>query len=66
VYAGGYLDGALVGPSGRRYRQGDGLALEPQRFPDALRHPHFPSVVLRPGAVYRQRSVFALSVDPRP
>lgn len=62
VYAGGYLDGALVGASGRRYRQGDGLALEPQRFPDALRHPHFPSVVLRPGEVYRQRSVFALSV----
>lgn len=66
VYAGGYLDGALVGTSGRRYRQGDGLALEPQRFPDALRHPHFPSVVLRPGEVYRQRSVFALSVEPRP
>ncbi len=66
VYAGGYLDGALVGASGRRYRQGDGLALEPQRFPDALRHPHFPSVVLRPEEVYRHRSVFALSVDPRP
>jgi aldose 1-epimerase len=62
VYAAGYLDGALVGASGRRYRQGDGLALEPQRFPDALRHPHFPSVALRPGEVYRQRSVFALSV----
>jgi aldose 1-epimerase len=66
VYAGGYLDGALVGASGRRYRQGDGLALEPQRFPDALRHRHFPSVVLRPGAVYRQRSVFALTTDPQP
>lgn len=62
VYASGYLDGSIVGASGRRYRQGDGLALEPQRFPDALRHPHFPSVVLRPGEVYRQRSVFALSL----
>lgn len=62
VYAGGYLDGSIVGASRRRYRQGDGLALEPQRFPDALRHPHFPSVVLRPGETYRQRSVFAVSV----
>jgi len=62
VYAGGYLDGAIVGRSGRRYRQGDGLALEPQRFPDAVHQPHFPSVVLRPGEVYRQRSVFALAV----
>ncbi|MBW6456797.1 MAG: galactose mutarotase [Trueperaceae bacterium] len=63
VYAGGYLDGSLVGRSGRRYRQGDGIALEPQRFPDAVHHPHFPSVVLRPDEVYRQRSVFALGVD---
>jgi aldose 1-epimerase len=63
VYAGGYLDGAIVGRSGRRYRQGDGLALEPQRFPDAVHHPHFPSVVLRPGEVLRQRSVFLLSTE---
>lgn len=62
VYAGGHLDGALVGRSGRRYRQGDGIALEPQRFPDAVHQPQFPSVVLRPGEVYRQRSVFALGV----
>ncbi|MFO8149146.1 MAG: aldose epimerase family protein [Trueperaceae bacterium] len=62
VYAGGYLDGSLVGRSGRRYRQGDGIALEPQRFPDAVHHPHFPSVVLRPGEVYLQRSAFALGV----
>jgi len=63
VYAGGYLDGSIVGRSGRRYRQGDGLALEPQGFPDAVHHAHFPSVVLRPGEVYRQRSVFAFGVD---
>ncbi len=62
VYTGGYLNGTLVGRSGRRYRQGDGVALEPQRFPDAVHQDHFPSVVLRPGEVYRQRSRFALSV----
>jgi len=63
VYAGGYLDGSIVGRSGRRYRQGDGLALEPQGFPDAVHHAHFPSVVLRPGELYRQRSVFAFGVE---
>jgi aldose 1-epimerase len=62
VYTGGYLDGAIIGRSGRRYRQGDGVGLEPQRFPDAVHQGHFPSVVLRPGEVYRQRSRFALSV----
>ncbi len=63
VYAGGYLDGSIVGRSGRRYRQSDGIALEPQGFPDAVHQAHFPSVVLRPGEVYRQRTVFALGVD---
>jgi aldose 1-epimerase len=63
VYAAGYLDGAIVGPSGRRYRQGDGLALEPQGFPDAVHRPEFPSVVLRPGETYRQRSVFAFTAE---
>jgi aldose 1-epimerase len=59
VYAAGYLDGTIVGPSGRPYERGHGLALEPQGFPDAVHHAHFPSVVLRPGEVYRQRSVFS-------
>lgn len=31
-----------------------GLALEPQAFPDAVHHPDFPDVVLRPGALYRR------------
>jgi aldose 1-epimerase len=62
VYAANYLDGTIVGRSGRPYGRGDGLALEPQGFPDAVHHDHFPSVVLRPGEVYRQRSVFALTV----
>jgi aldose 1-epimerase len=35
-----------------------GLCLEPQRFPDGINRPHFPSVVLRPGQRYRQLSRF--------
>ena len=61
VYAGGYLDGTLVGASGRTYRQGDGLALETQHFPNSPNEPDFPSVVLRPGAVYASTTVFAFS-----
>lgn len=47
-------DGRLIGPHG-------GLCLEPQRFPDAVHHPHFPSAVLRPGEVYRQRTEYRFS-----
>lgn len=52
-YAGNFLDGTLYGPSGRSYRQSDGLALETQHFPDSPNKPNFPSTVLRPGETYQ-------------
>jgi aldose 1-epimerase len=39
---------------GRRSAKYAGCCLEPQRFPDAINHPAFPSAVLRPGEIYRQ------------
>ena len=35
--------------------QYDAIAIEQRNFPDVPNHPHFPSSVLRPGEVYRQR-----------
>lgn len=35
----------------------EGVAIEPQHHPDAVHHPDWPSVVLRPGEDYRWRSV---------
>lgn len=43
----------LVGRHGRRYRAGNAICLEPQRMPDAVNRPEFPSIVLMPGDVYR-------------
>ena len=60
-YSGNFLDGTLVGTGGTVYRQGDGLALETQHFPDSPNQPDFPSTVLRPGEEYRTTTVFALS-----
>jgi len=56
VYTGNFLDGTAPGSSGRRYRQGDGLALEPQRHPDSPNRPWLSDAVLRPGEVYRSRT----------
>ena len=61
-YSGNYLDGKRVGSSGLAYRQGDGVALETQHFPDSPNRPEFPSTVLRPGEVYASTTVFAFSV----
>jgi aldose 1-epimerase len=60
-YSGNYLNATLVGSGGMLYRQGDGLALETQHFPDAINHPHFPSVVLRPGEIYQSTTLFRFS-----
>ncbi|UFQ19149.1 MULTISPECIES: aldose epimerase family protein [Streptomyces] len=60
-YSGNFLDGTLTGPSGRTYRQGDGLCLETQHFPDSPNQPSFPSTVLRPGATYRSSTVHSFS-----
>jgi aldose 1-epimerase len=60
-YSGNFLDGTLVGTSGRIYRQSDGLALETQHFPDSPNQPSFPSTELRPGEVYDSTTVFELS-----
>jgi len=62
-YSGNFLDGTLVGTSGRAYRQGDGLALETQHFPDSPNHPNFPSTVLRPGQRYDTTTVYRFSTD---
>ena len=61
-YAGNFMDGTMVGKSGKIYRQGDGVALEPQHFPDAPNKPQFAPVRLDPGQTYRNVMVFKLSV----
>jgi aldose 1-epimerase len=60
-YSGNFLDGTLYGTSDRQYRQGDGLALETQHFPDSPNKPQFPSTVLRPGETYQTTTVYAFS-----
>lgn len=54
-YSGNFLDGRSSGKSGRLYRMGDAVALEPQRFPDTPNQPGFGSARLDPGEIYRHR-----------
>ena len=53
VFTADTLDPAAHGHAPRT-----GLALEAQGFPDAPNQPAFPSSILRPGQVYRQRTVY--------
>ncbi|MGH8189503.1 MAG: aldose epimerase family protein, partial [Steroidobacteraceae bacterium] len=62
-YSGNFLDGTSVGKHGQIYRQGDGLCLEPQVFPDAPNRPDFPSARLDPGQEYVNAMMFRFSVS---
>lgn len=65
LYAGGGLHAGTPGKGGAEYRRHAGIALEPQRFPDAPNQPRFPSAILRPGEAYTSRTVYRFSVEPR-
>jgi len=61
VYTGVSLDGSLVGKSGRPYPKFGGLCLECQGYPDGVNHPEMGDIILRPGEVYHQTTVYRFS-----
>jgi aldose 1-epimerase len=58
LYTGNFLDGKLKGKGGIVYGKHAGFCLEAQHFPDAVHHPEFPSIILRPGKTYTQTTVY--------
>ena len=64
-YSGNFLDGTLYGTSDRAYRQGDGLALETQHYPDSPNQPNFPSTRLDPGDTYSTSTIYGFSASGR-
>jgi aldose 1-epimerase len=62
VYTGNFLDGTVVGKNRHVYRMGDGIALEPQLFPDTPNQPAFGSARVDPGRPYHHRMIYRVSV----
>jgi aldose 1-epimerase len=60
-YSGNFLNGSITGKGGWIYQFRNGFCLEPQHFPDSPNHRSFPSVVLRPGEVYRNTIIYRFS-----
>jgi aldose 1-epimerase len=52
LYNAVYTDVPVPGLGGKRYGVHAGFCLEDQDFPDALHHPHFPSILYGPGRDY--------------
>ena len=62
-YSGNFLDGADRGPSGKPYNFRTAFCLEAQHFPDSPNEKDFPSTVLKPGEVYKQKTVYKFSIS---
>lgn len=63
LYTGNFLDGTYIGKNSHVYRMGDGIALEPQKFPNAPNQPEFVSPRVDPGKPYRHVMIYRVSVD---
>ncbi|SPT18629.1 unnamed protein product [Triticum aestivum] len=60
LYTGNFLN-HTKGKGGKLYEQYGGFCLETQAYPDAVNHPEFPSVTVRPGQVYKHDMRFTFS-----
>lgn len=61
-YGGNFLDGSLVGKSGRAYNYRDGFCLETQHYPDSPNQKSFPSTILNPGETYETTTIYKFTM----
>lgn len=52
LYTGNYVDDKIPGKDGCAYSKHQGLCLETQAFPNAMKYSHFPSPILKKGEKY--------------
>jgi aldose 1-epimerase len=63
LYTANFLTGSIKGKGGVVYRKHQAFCLEAQHYPDAIHHPNFPTIVLRPGETYTQTTIYKFSTE---
>ena len=61
-YSGNFLDGRLIGKSGKKYLSRGAFCLETQHYPDSPNQKDFPNTILLPGQEYRTSTIYKFSV----
>ena len=61
-YSGNFLSG-IKGQHDATFPKRSGLCFEAQHFPDTPNRPYFPTVSLKPGETYTQKTVYKLDVE---
>lgn len=62
LYTDNWADG-YKGQHGATFPKRSAICFEAQHFPDTPNHPYFPSVVLKPGEQYRQKTIYRFGVE---
>jgi len=62
LYTDNWADG-YRGQHGATFPKRSGICFEAQHFPDTPNHPYFPSVVLKPGNQYKQKTIYKFGVE---
>ena len=60
-YTSNFMDGTLTNRNGKKIQQHGALCLETQHFPDSPNQPLFPNVILVPGQIYHETTVYEFS-----
>ena len=58
LFTGFFIPEGLVGKNGAVYGKFGAFCLETQNFPDAINQPNFPECLIKPGQVYKHRTIF--------
>ena len=60
-YSENFLDGTILGKNNTAYKYRNGFCLETQHFPDSPNQINFPSTLLKPGEVYKTKTIYKFS-----
>ena len=63
VYTGNFFKGQEKGKNGKPYNFRSAIVMEPQKWPDAVNHENFPSIILKAGEKYSNTSVYRFGTE---
>jgi len=63
LYTGNWMTGEFAAKEGKHYPMRSAFCLETQHFPDSINKPEYPSVVLRPGEIFKSQTIYKFSVE---
>lgn len=62
MYTGNWMTGNFEGKLGKRYPARSAVCFETQHFPDSINKPEYPSIILKPGEIFKSKTIHKFSI----